>query len=107
MSSLVMSVGLALELVVKLPFLSAIQEPKLYWGIAVLYAWTSLAVMTSGWVTDKPVAWHWPLIGGLTGIMCTVVFAPFLLTVLSCLFLGVYLSFLHLAGVVGARDGNS
>jgi len=80
------------------PLPQVLQSGTFYLGLAMACAWTALAVMTGAWVSNRQVSWLWPLLGGLTGILCTVAFAVFIPFYLPCLFLGFYLCYFHLAG---------
>lgn len=66
------------------------------WGMA--YAWLALARMTMGWIGERRVAWHWPVIGGMAGVVCATFFATAIVLYLPCALLGVYLCYFHLAG---------
>ncbi|WP_291518939.1 hypothetical protein [Acidovorax sp.] len=98
LTSLMMIVGVSVVAVLTEPISDVIQSSSFYLGIGTAYSWTALAVMTEGWVSNKFVSWHWPLFGGIVGIVCAVYFAAFILICLPCVFLGMYLCYFHLAG---------
>jgi hypothetical protein len=96
--SLMMIVGVSINSLLTKPFSEVIQSSIFYLGLGTAYAWTALAVMTGGWISNKPVAWHWPMAGGMIGLVCSVYFAAFIFFYLPCVFLGMYLCYFHLAG---------
>lgn len=80
------------------PLLDAFQNRELYVGLSFVFPWTALAVMTIAWVRNKQVSRLWPLVGGLIGILYAVAFKEFLLGYITCIPLGFYLCYFHLAG---------
>lgn len=82
------------------PLEEVLQSGSFYFGLGVAYAWTALAVMTAAWISNKQLAWHWPLLGGMAGMICSAVFMFFIPLILPCFFLGLYLVYFHLAGYV-------
>ena len=96
--SLMMVVGVSVSSLFTQPLSEVLSGSNFYLGFAVAYAWLALAVMTSAWVKNKQLAWHWPVLGGMAGILCSAMFAAFIPLYLPCAFLGLYLCFLHLAG---------
>ena len=96
--SLMMIVGVSIASLLTKPISEVIQSRSFYLGVGTAYAWTALAVMTSSWVSNRPVAGHWPLIGGMMGVICSGFFVAFIPLYLSCALLGMYLCYFHLAG---------
>jgi len=80
------------------PIRQVLQSSTFYLGLAIAVAWTALAVMTGAWVSNQSVSRLWPLLGGLTGIICTAVFSLFIPLYLPCSLLGLYLCYFHLTG---------
>lgn len=97
-----MALMMSISTVVVAPLKKPLEQWSLgfefYLGLAIAYAWVSLAVMTSVWINDKRVAWHWPVFGGLAGLLGSVVFAVMLPFYLTCACLGMYLFYFHLVG---------
>lgn len=96
--SLMTIVGASVVALLSAPFPEVVQSGNFYLGLGIAYAWTALAVMTRGWVSNKPVAWHWPLAGGMVGLICCIYFAAFIPLYLPCAILGIYLCYFHLIG---------
>lgn len=74
------------------------QNIPFFLSALVLYAWVALAVMTEAWVNRRRVAWHWPVLGGLAGLVCAVFFMMGAWLCLPCIGLGIYLVYAHLTG---------
>lgn len=102
--SLMMFVGASIVSLLTQPFLESFRDSKLYIRFGVAYAWIALGVMTGAWLADKPVHWHWPVVGGLIGILCCAVFAVFVPLYLPCVLLGLYLCYFHLAGKTAGKN---
>jgi cobalamin synthase len=60
--------------------------------------------MTGAWVGDRQAAWHWPLLGGLAGLICVAVFFLAIPLYFPCVFLGLYLCYFHLVGHAQRKD---
>jgi hypothetical protein len=86
------------------PLSYVLQSGTFYLGLSMAFAWTALAVMTVAWVSNQQISRLWPLLGGLTGILCSAVFAAFIPLYLPCLFLGLYLCYFHLAGSTASEQ---
>lgn len=105
------SLGLALSAVVpplEMPLALALKQLSLYTGLSILYVWVALAVMTWGWVRNRPVRWHWPLLGTALGLFYVVYYAfhypVSLLFVAPCVLLSLRLAHFHAtAGTLGAQ----
>ncbi len=95
--SLMVFTATAVTALVNEPFFQVVNDPKFCLGLSVAYAWSSLAVMTIAWVGDRRVAWHWPVLGGLAGLVSAIFFAPFVLLYLPGAVLAVYLSVFHIS----------
>lgn len=93
-----MMIGTCISSLLTKPPAEVLQSGIFYLGIGTAYAWVALAVMTGGWVGNNAVAWHWPLAGGMVGLICLVAFAAFIPLYLPCALLGMYLCYFHLAG---------
>ena len=86
------------------PLPQVLQSGTFYLGLAMAFSWTALAVMTGAWVTNQQVSRLWPLLGALTGVVCTAAFAVFIPLYLPCLVLGFYLCYFHLAGSAASEQ---
>ena len=96
--SLMMVVGTAIASLLTKPLAENLQTGMFYLGFGTAYAWLALGVMTGGWVGNKQVAWHWPVVGGSIGLVCSVSFVAAIPLYLPCVLLSLYLCYFHLAG---------
>ena len=69
--SLMMIVGFSIVSLLTQPLAETLSGSKFYLGFGVAYAWLALGVMTSAWVSNKQLAWHWPVLGGIAGVLCS------------------------------------
>jgi Na+/melibiose symporter-like transporter len=105
--SLMVMVGVSIVALLTKPLAETLQSSSFYLGFGAAYAWAALAVMTGGWVSNEPVAWHWPVVGGVLGLICSAFFFAFIPLYLPCLLLGLYLSYFHLAGYSPDAENSS
>lgn len=101
LTSLMVAASAIAELL-RTPLAHALRSPSVYAGLAVFHAWTALALMTSGWLQDRRVHWHWPVLGTLSGLICLVFFSFASFLVSPCVLLGFYL--LHFHGSAAPAD---
>jgi hypothetical protein len=62
-------------------------------GIFMLFSWIALAVMSVGWIQDRPVNKRWPILGTMTGSI-SILFTGFplnLVFIFPALILALYL----------------
>jgi uncharacterized BrkB/YihY/UPF0761 family membrane protein len=84
------------------PLAVSLHDRQVWMSFAIGYAWSALFVMSSSWVDNRRVAWHWPVMGGMVSGLCAAIFAPFILLCFPCLYLAGYLCFFHLSGLKGS-----
>ena len=96
--SLMMIVGASIVSLLTMPLAENLQSGMFYLGFGTAYAWLALGVMTGGWVSNRQVAWHWPVAGGSIGLVCSISFTAAIPLYLACVLLGFYLCYFHLAG---------
>ena len=99
-----MIVGACVASLLTKPALEVLVSWEFYLGLGTAYAWLALGVMTGAWVSNKRLAWHWPVFGGVVGMACAAAFAVMIPLYLPCAILGFYLCYFHLASRVHATE---
>jgi hypothetical protein len=102
-----MLMGNSIAALLTRPLTKVLHEVGFYLGLGIPYAWLSLAVMTGGWVGNTRVNWHWPLMGGMVGLLCMAYAAPFILLYFPCVFLGIYLIYFHLGADIPSKQDSA
>jgi len=65
----------------------------IFLGLCMLFSWIALAVMSAGWIQDRPVNKRWAILGTMTGTI-SILFTGFplnLLFIFPALILALYL----------------